>query len=262
MVRTIIVAALAACAALPCGCADGLNRQYLTPERKAHGLVYILPGIQGVDVLCLNIRRGLVQGGVPAAIRIQPWGSEVPAVGMAINQTCTTCAHDWGHKIARSIDAYRHDYPGRPVHIIGHSAGAAVAVFTAEALAETRGAKPIDGIVLLSASLSSDYNLAKTLSMVRDGIVNFYDVNDRAALGVGTAIMGNVDGGHGESAGRVGFSWPRSKVYNVAVTEAMAGTPTPAHFADTTATFAGRYIAPWILRAGWPPPRLAGGRWQ
>ena len=45
----------------------------------------------------------------------------------------------------------------------------------------------------------------------QEGIVNFYNEKDVALLGIGTTILGNVDGGRGPSAGRVGLSRGRDE---------------------------------------------------
>ena len=124
---------------------------------------------------------------------------------------------------------------------------------TAEALADMPDAKPLAGIVLLDASLSADYDLTKALSMCQTGIVNCYNLRDVALLEVGTAMFGNVDGGHGDSAGRTGFSSNFAKFYQVQVTADMVNSFDDPHFADCSSAFAGKYLAPWIKTANWPP---------
>jgi pimeloyl-ACP methyl ester carboxylesterase len=116
----------------------------------------------------------------------------------------TNAGRDWGRKIAEDIYEYQRVYPGRAVHLIGQSGGSAVAIFVLEALAES-GASPVTGVILLDASLSADYDLTVALGKSTQGIVNFRNSEDVAVLGVGTAVMGNIDGGHGDSAGRTGF---------------------------------------------------------
>ena len=100
------------------------------------------------------------------------------------------------------IGDYQDNHPGRPVYVVGHSGGGGVAVFTAESLPDGR---KIDGLVLLSASISKGYDLHKALANCRRGIINYYSSRDVGLLGVGTTLMGNVDGGHGPSAGLKGF---------------------------------------------------------
>ena len=251
--KQTLLATLIIALAVVSGCDDMLNMDDTTPTMKDRGMVYILPGIQGVDSHYFNIRQGLRGAGLNCAIKIHPWGSQIPGIGMAINQTNTMADEEWGETIAREIAEYQEAYPGRRVYVIGHSGGGGVAVFVAESLATIPGAKPIDGVVMLEASLSSDYDVSTALTMLDDGIVNFHNPQDTALLGEGTAMFGNVDGGHGDSAGLKGLYTKSPKVFNVTVTPDMIDAFNDPHFADTTAAFATRYIAPWILEKSWPP---------
>ena len=231
---------------LAAGCADTLNAQYTTPKMMDQGLICILPGIQGVDYHYQDIRKGLQGSGIPCAIMIRPWGSQVPGIRLVVNETDVPGNRAGGQTVAQEIQAYQRQYPGRPVHLIGQSGGGAICVFAAESLAKA-GAPAIDGLVLLDASLSADYDLRAALGQCRKGIVNFYNLQDVAVLKLGTAIFGNLDGGHGDSAGQSGFTADRAKLHQVRVTEDMVCAFEGTHFADVCAAFTSRYIAPWIL---------------
>ena len=135
--------------------------------------------------------------------------------------------------------------------MIGQSGGSGVAVFALEALAASNG-PPVDGVILLDASLSADYDLTKALGASSQGIVNFCNAEDVAVLAVGTTVVGNVDGGHGDSAGRTGFTASHPKLHQIKVTPDMVSDSNASHFADTSAAFAAKYIAPWILNHNWP----------
>ena len=232
---------------------QSLNASSTTPAMKAKGIIYILPGIQGMDDHYTAIRQGLRRAGVRSAIEIHLWGSQIPGVKLAVNEMGTDAGRDWGRKIAEDIYEYQRVYPGRAVHLIGQSGGSAVAIFVLEALAES-GATPVTGVILLDASLSADYDLTVALGKSTQGIVNFRNSEDVAALGVGTAVMGNLDGGHGDSAGRTGFKASPLKLYEVKVTPSMVSASDASHFADTSAAFAVKYIAPWIMQRRWPVP--------
>jgi pimeloyl-ACP methyl ester carboxylesterase len=148
------------------------------------------------------------------------------------------------------IVKYQDAHPDLPVYIVGHSGGGGVAVFAAEALPS--GHK-IDGLVLLSPSLSRGYDLSKALANSRNGLVNFYSRNDVGFLVVGTTVIGNVDGNHGPSAGAVGFSNTFSDLYQVPWSEDMASSGNEGGHLDTTvSTFVSQYVAPWVLARGWP----------
>jgi len=84
--------------------------------------------------------------------------------------------------------------------------------------------------------------------------VNFYNPDDAGLLGVGTTVMGNVDGGHGPSAGLNGFSRNLNNLYQVKVTESMtASSGGGSHDAATRPRFVANYVAPWVLSSRWPP---------
>ena len=254
MTRRILLLTIVAGACLLTGCAaapDMLNSAYTTAPLMDKGIVYILPGIQGVDYHYLNIRRGLQGSGIQCAIKIHPWGCQIPGIGMAVNETNTLDDRGWGDKIAQEIIAYQQQYPGRPVYLLGQSGGCAVSVFAAESLAKS-GAPPINGIILLDASLGATYDLNPTMGQCRKGLVNFYNLSDVALLEVGTQIFGNLDGSHGDSAGRTGFEEGYPRLYQVRVTQDMVNVFDNPHFADTSAAFASRYIAPWIIDHTWP----------
>ncbi len=257
MIRRITLAVLAATLLLEIGCngADSTSH-YLTNPRKENGLVVILPGIEGESEFNHNIRQGLASAGCYRAMPIYNWGAPIPGVGMLINQTNVIGNRIAGSSIADMIEKYQDNYPGRPVYVIGHSGGGGVAVFTAEAMGE---GKKIDGLVLLSASISSDYDLNKALKNCKNGILNVYNPDDTALLGVGTAIMGNVDGGHGASAGQSGFAKSAPGLYQITVGAGMyygGGS----HDASTRPGFVARFVAPWVLSSVWPPNNALSSR--
>lgn len=259
IVRIFPFLALAAWIASLIGtCVNCLNNDDTAAPMTDKGLIIILPGIQGIDYHHVNIRAGLRGSGIPCAIKINAWGSQIPGVKLAINETDARVNRSWAGRIAAEIRDYQSQHPGRPVYLIGQSGGAAVAVFAAESLAQA-GAGPIEGVVLLSASLSTDYDLTAALGQCRKGIVNFYNPRDMTLLEVGTAIFGNLDGSRGDSAGRTGFQVPYHTLYQVNVTADMVHRFSSPHFANTSAAFTSQYIAPWLMDGNWPAAPDAAG---
>ena len=121
---------------------------------------------------------------------------------------------------------------------------------------------PLPWYVLLSASIWHQYDLTKALSRCKNGIVNFYNTDDGALLGLATTLLGNVGGAHGPSAGLSGFNMPNSsagddkqlayqKLHQVSMTDTMTSGVTP-HFAATRPHFVATYIVPWISGNNWP----------
>jgi len=238
------------------GCEGAAGGDFSSPDRKSKGLVVILPGIEGESPLNHDIRDGLSAGGVDCAVTIYNWGRPIPVAGLLLNQMDFLGNRIAGAMIADMIVKYQDAYPDRPVYIVGHSGGGGVAVFAAEAMPNGRR---VDGLILLSASISAGYDLTRALDHTRNGIVNFYNRDDVGVLGIGTILAGNVDGMHGPSAGLIGFDVGNSPTRQEAYSrlfqvqlDAFDGGGEDAHFATAERYFVSGQVAPWILSGNWP----------
>jgi pimeloyl-ACP methyl ester carboxylesterase len=165
---------------------------------------------------------------------IYNWGAPVPGLGLFINQISVAGNPIAGRNIADMIETYQDAYPGRPVHIIGHSGGGGMAVFAAEELSDGR---MVDGLILLAPSIPASHNLSKALSRCRNGIVNFYNPSDGLVALVG-------------GAGLNGFDTDRTGLHQVRV-----NSGSDAHFAATQPYYVSSNVAPWVLSSTWPPMR-------
>jgi pimeloyl-ACP methyl ester carboxylesterase len=239
------------------GCAD--NGPYMTEERLDQGMVMILPGIEGVSQLNKDIREGLSDAGIEWAMPIESWGRPVPLFGMFLNQMDIIGNRIAANSLANDIEEYIDAYPGRPVYLIGHSGGGGMAVFVAEALDD---GYMVDGVIVLSGSISSAYNLEKALANTRYGIVNFYNRSDGGLLGAGTTLLGNVDGIRGPGAGLLGFDWPDENddiarrvaynhLYQIRLERDMI-LGGDSHTAVTNPVFVSTFVSPWIYSSSWP----------
>ena len=246
MKKTAIAIAIAAACAAGCG---GTNKEYVTPHRLERGLVIILPGIEGEGGYTYDVRAGLLRSAVDMAMPIHSWGRPIPLAGPLINQMDVIGNRIAARRIAQMVTDYQDSHPDRPVYIIGHSGGGGVAVFAAEALPDDR---KLEGLILLSASISKTYNLTKALSRCRCGIMNFYSGQDVGLLGVGTTLFGNVDGIRGPSAGLTGFDKKPVGLYEIAWREEMAQTGyTGGHLSSGQEKFIAAYVAPFVLSEQW-----------
>jgi pimeloyl-ACP methyl ester carboxylesterase len=210
-------------------------------------LVIILPGIEGESNLNRDIRRGLAMAGIDYALPIYHWGRPIPGLGMILNQMDFVGNRLAGVRIAKTIEQYQQEHPGKPVFVVGHSGGGGVAVFAAEGMSE---GKQIDGLILLSASIWAGYDLTKALDRCKYGIVNFYNEGDVGLLAIGTTITSNVDGMRGPSAGLNGFDKANRKLYQVNIAHYAYGSD--AHTAATQPRFVSAHVAPWITSQTWP----------
>ena len=241
---TTLVLALGVLSAVGC---SPTSKEYVTDARLAEGLVIILPGIEGEGPNSYNIRRGLLSAGVRSAMPIYRWGRPIPLAGVLLNQADFIGNRLAGGRIARFIENYQDSHPGRSVWLVGHSGGGGIAVFAAEELEENR---QIDGLVLLSASISGNYNLTKALGRCRRGIVNFSSGRDEI-LGA-TIFIGNVDGGRARSAGLGGFDKHPPGLHEIPWHSGMAASGNHGGHMDSAGSrFVARYVAPWVMGSGW-----------
>ncbi len=251
--RLVALASALAAAMLCAGC-SAVPQRTRTPERYDRGLVVVLPGIEGPSVWNRDLILGLDEGGVPYAIERFEWTSNLPGA-FVVNLTDLERNRHVAGILAERILAYRALHPGRPVHLVGHSGGAGIAVLSLEALPPGR---QIDMAILLAPALSPDYDLTAALLRCRAGVVNFHSPLDAGLLVVGTSILGPIDRRPGAAAGCVGFSPPdgltdlerdlyRARLRQVEWTPALAQFgANGGHVGWTTVQFAKEYLAPLI----------------
>ena len=191
------VLVLVAVAALAAGCA---HINYTDGDRYDRGLVICLSGAGGMMGETDRIREGLAGGGVSRALEVFEWSrGEVFSDQTAVKEN----RHKAG-QLARRIEAYQREYPGRPVHLIGVSAGTGVAIWALEALSD---AHRVTGVILIASSLDTRYDLTKALEKVDDAVYSFSSVAD-TVLSLGVPWAGTVDRSGGLGGGLVGFSPP------------------------------------------------------
>jgi pimeloyl-ACP methyl ester carboxylesterase len=178
--------------------------EWLSPERAEKGYTIILTGVEGTSYHNIGIARGLVEGGHPAAIEVRDWTTgHWPLFVYHLMALQRNKEQAW--RIAEQIMTYQDQYPGRPVTLIGHSGGAAMAVLTLEALPQGYN---VNQVVLLAAAISPDHDLTTALAHSEKGILNFHSWGDVPHLVVGTLALGTLDREHTVSAGASGFRVP------------------------------------------------------
>jgi pimeloyl-ACP methyl ester carboxylesterase len=182
----------------------GTRYRIAAPARLAHGLAIVLPGIEGWGPLNWSIARGIEDGGFPGAILVHDWTTGVwPLFAFHLrarsrNRRCAAA-------VASLIVKYRKEFADGPVYLVGHSGGAAIAVWTLKALPESQ---LVASTVLLAPALSPTYDLTSALKRVMDTIYNFWSPLDLFYLAAGTLLFGTADGRHSLSAGCRGFTLP------------------------------------------------------
>ena len=185
---------------------DAGVKELSDPTRLRNGYTIVLPGIEGKSFLNVSIAQGLRDAGVQTGIEIVDWTTGIFPLflyhlrGLKRNKAIAT-------SIAKKIVDYQDRYPRRPVHLIGHSGGGAMALFTLEALPRERH---VTSVILLAPAVSPRFDLRPALAKTEIGIWNFYSPLDAFFLGIATLLFGNVDGRHCVAAGACGFYYPRT----------------------------------------------------
>jgi pimeloyl-ACP methyl ester carboxylesterase len=168
------------------------------------GLVIVLDGVGGLDLLGTSMLYVAPAGGLPHEIRVVPWGHGFGRwfkdLTNVANQKAQAVA------IANEVETYRAQNPGAHVFLVAKSGGAGVAVRVLEELP----ADSIEVTVLVAPALSPGYNLVRALRAVRREMVVFWSPLDVFILGLGTLFFGTIDRVHSAAAGLLGFRVPRS----------------------------------------------------
>ena len=240
--RTFVCAAFLT---LLAGCGDvggSVNSHFID-----HGLAIVVPGIDGANGRSSQIIRGLIDSGLEYAIELYDWTSPL---GPLHSQCALTRNRQQAARLAARIALYQQEHPERPVVLIAHSGGTAIAVWAAEVL--PAGHK-LDRIILLASSLSPQYPLEGALLATRRGIVSFHSERDNVWLGLGTWLFGTMDRRYTHAAGMTGFRIPEEqrqashyrKLSQVAYRPVMANSGHDGgHFSVAASEFVAAYVAP------------------
>jgi len=261
------IAGLLLMTAVAAGATGCTQVNYTSPDRYERGLVVVLSGAGGMMGECDRLRDGLAAGGVDRALEVYEWS----VGGVLLDQASVEANHHKAALLARRIETYLHEYSGRPVHLVGVSAGTGLVVWAIEALT---GDDKITGGVLISSSLDTQYDLTRALERVTDRLYAFTSVAD-TVLSLGVSVAGTVDRGGGLAGGLFGFSPPDNApeatraLYRERFTQIAwwPGDVILGHIGDhlgaTNPTFVRARIAPLVLGrrpengAGKPPVQEA-----
>ena len=228
-------------------CSGGIDR-FHSLQRLEHGLVILLPGIQGNSNIEFSVAKGLDDAGIEMAIKVYDW-----TTGCGLLFPYHLCALSRNRREAANLTdrvcEYRDHYPGRPVHIIGHSGGAGLALLAMDVMPV--GVK-ITNLILLAPAVSPSYDLGSAHEHVEFGIWNFCSWFDLLFLGVGTLILGTIDRRHVLASGARGFTSGqraddgnrlRQQPY---VAKMLRSWNCGGHFGCTNRVFVSEWLAPLL----------------
>lgn len=201
------VQAAVAVTVMSAGCGSPFQPLPDRATRMTHGYTYYLDGAGGGQPLrnwAGGVRQGLLDAGYNGAGEVFTWET---GAGVAADQgSSVEYKRGKARELAGRIQTYAREYPGRPIHLIGLSAGTAVAVFTLESLPESCS---VDNVILLGSSMSSDHDLTAALRRVRGHLYVFTSDNDAVLrfLVPSAGSADRVDAGE-RLAGLRGFMMP------------------------------------------------------
>jgi pimeloyl-ACP methyl ester carboxylesterase len=175
------------------------------PPAEPEAVVFVLNGVGDFRATSDALRRVVGEDGLPLHVQTFEWSHGYGRV-LADHVDFAHCRRE-GARLAAEVLCYRRPQAGGPplpVYLLAHSGGCAVALAAAEQLPP--GA--LERVVLLSPSVSAEYDLRPALRCPRRGIDVFHSDHDRAYLGVAVGIFGTADRRWTSAAGRVGFQVP------------------------------------------------------
>ena len=219
-----------------------------------HGVTFYSPGAGNIDFSDRGIRTGLTEAGYDGDVSTFVW---TISLNPLIDQTVRLNAHIRAVQLARVIEEYIDKYPDRPVHLVGLSAGTGVNIWALEHL---RDGYKVDNVILLSSSLSHQYDVSKALRHVKGKMYNYYSTVD-SVLTVLMQPIGTIDGKlFTAGAGAVGLEAPdgSDRVVNIPwKTEFKKYGYYGGHTDSTSARFVRKFIAPHIVKRD---PRTAAAQ--
>lgn len=208
--RSAIIPMWLAAAVLLGGCASKpmWNTAYRADrqQRLERGCVFYFDGAGGgtkKSNYAAGVIEGMLQAGYPGAGELMSW--ETGQGLMADQKASVEFKRAKAKESAASIRRYMEQFPGRPVGLLGFSAGTAEAVFALESLPEST---PVDHVVLLGASISRDYDMTQALKRVKNKLYIVTSTHDHM-LSIAMPLSGTADRKfHDPGAGIRGFVLP------------------------------------------------------
>jgi hypothetical protein len=215
------------------------------------GVVFVVGGIGGLDSVGRAAVHVFPKMGLPHDIRDFVWQHGTGHFLKDLQDTDYLV--EKAEELADEVRRVKAADAERPVYLIGKSAGAAVVLFAAERLPPAT----LERILLLSAAVSTNYDLRPALRATRREVVSFHSCYDWLVLGFGTTEFGTADRVHGRSAGLYGFTKPADpsaedealylRLVQVPWSPGMiGGLNLGGHQGTSMPGFLKREVAPWL----------------
>lgn len=214
--------------------------------------IIVLPGIEGSSPCARGIVSGLRQTHPNATYEIYDWTTG-HATRMLYHVVAWNRNQSVAALLAEHIVTLQTQQPDRPIILVGHSGGGAMAIVALEQLPP---GYRVHQAILLAPDLAPGHPLATSLDRTLQGIDVFHSKLDCVILGAATTSVGTIDRVWTPAAGMVGFHSPpcsdemsvslyatklRQHGYEVAMSRTghFGG-----HFTCTLPEFVNRYVSP------------------
>lgn len=233
----------------PIGISTAFSPGYVPAPTR--GVVILVGGIGGFDFLGRMGPQALPGAGVTHEIREFVW---THGRGHYLKDLQDSrYLNGKARELAAEILEIKTESPARPVFVVGHSAGAAIALEAASHLPPST----LERLVLLSSAVAPNYDLRPALWATRGEVVSFHSGMDWFVLGWATRWFGTADRVYGPAAGFAGFEVPRPtclidrELYQRFVQiswkpEMLAQQYVGLHSSTSMPGFLSHYVAPWL----------------
>ncbi len=215
-----------------------------TDAQREQGLIVLYPGAFNSTIEMSGFHAAFREEGIDQAIEIVPWGGFMEHV---LDPEFFDSVQPWVRGQAARLAAYRADHPGRPITLLGFSAGAMAAIMVTEAMP---AGSQVDCVILMSPAVWRGYDLNPMLSNTGRGVVVYYSPEENLAVAL-TSVMGTADGHFEDPAAAVGFDTLHEKLTQVAWEPWMSEYGNGGEHADyyLNVEWLRAFVVPWIAHA-------------
>lgn len=233
-------------------CVPAISNAQNKPTPIEPGLVILVEGIGGIDVMPMSADASFRKAGLPHAVHHFNWTHGVGQFLRDLQDTQHILKK--ADELAALIKDHRARHPDRPIYVVGRSGGTGLVLYALQKLPPAS----VERVILLSPAVAPNFDLRPALSATRREIVSFHSRNDRLILGLGTSQFGTIDRYYGNSAGLAGFTLPERideqdramymRLIQVPFTPRMLreGVSTGSHLSTSLPWFLSSEVVPWL----------------
>lgn len=167
--------------------------------REPSAIVFVADGAGNFQAASKSLRDVVTEEKLPVYVETFEWSHG--NLRILADQLDTKHSRETGIRLADEVAKFHVAHPYVKIFLMGHSAGSGVVLTAAEHVPPGI----IEGVVLLSPSVSTTYDLRPALRACRDGVDVFYSEQDWFYLAFATRVFGTADRRRAATSGRVGF---------------------------------------------------------